>query len=488
MEYQRAYFNEIPDQDLRARHEREVFPIMKKRYLFAEVRNFFLYDFYTGDGIVNENVFAYSNSTDLERALVVYNNCYEKTWGHINQSVGYVEKLETGEKQFRQTTLAQAFKLRNEDNCFLLLWEQRSGLWFIRRSQEIHGAGLFVELNGYSSQVFMNIHEVEDNKFGHYHILHDQLQGRGVRDISQAIRDIILEPVYRGFKEFYSSEYLKKFEEFLGITSGKAPKLVKWFVESMGNFLSGIKQFLRPSTVISGITQRYAQYLQNLLRIHALLASPEVAEKNNLVDEYKYITERLFTFTRSSNSGSVGLTLSAFLILAALGEQDDEWYLEGKIQEITSEPIQLDVLFKWIESYESWASQPPVKTDLVGALDVHSVVEFLGANYYDGIVWYRKEAMEDFVWWACVYHLLQAKTVTVTMVKQSYSRSREWISAMEVSQFDLNRLLEAVSEKKKKTASKTKKTTKEKAETPIKAKARTETKTKPKSPGKTSKK
>ncbi|NTV46482.1 MAG: alpha-amylase, partial [Chlorobiales bacterium] len=50
MEYQRAYYNEQPDSHLIARHEREIFPVLKKRYLFAEVDHFYLYDFFTEIG------------------------------------------------------------------------------------------------------------------------------------------------------------------------------------------------------------------------------------------------------------------------------------------------------------------------------------------------------------------------------------------------------------------------------------------------------
>ena len=50
---------------------------MKRRHLFAEVKNFLLYDFFTPEGYVNEDVFAYSNRTDDERALVIYHNKYE---------------------------------------------------------------------------------------------------------------------------------------------------------------------------------------------------------------------------------------------------------------------------------------------------------------------------------------------------------------------------------------------------------------------------
>ena len=44
MEYRKAYWNEQADRDLIQRHERYVFPLMKKRYLFADVQNFLLYD------------------------------------------------------------------------------------------------------------------------------------------------------------------------------------------------------------------------------------------------------------------------------------------------------------------------------------------------------------------------------------------------------------------------------------------------------------
>ncbi|MCB0201625.1 MAG: alpha-amylase, partial [Anaerolineae bacterium] len=70
MEYRRAYYDETPDGWLVSRHQREIFPLLHKRYLFAEVDNFRLYDFFSAEGGVNEDVFAYSNHSGDERALV----------------------------------------------------------------------------------------------------------------------------------------------------------------------------------------------------------------------------------------------------------------------------------------------------------------------------------------------------------------------------------------------------------------------------------
>ena len=61
MEYRRAYWDEQPDSGLVDRHRREIFPLLHRRYLFAEVQDFRLYDFFTGDGgpsgQVNEDLF-----------------------------------------------------------------------------------------------------------------------------------------------------------------------------------------------------------------------------------------------------------------------------------------------------------------------------------------------------------------------------------------------------------------------------------------------
>ncbi len=74
MEYRWPRYEENPDRWLVERHEREIAPLLKRRWLFAESANFLLYDFYGANGSVNEDVFAYSNRAGSERALVVYHN------------------------------------------------------------------------------------------------------------------------------------------------------------------------------------------------------------------------------------------------------------------------------------------------------------------------------------------------------------------------------------------------------------------------------
>src|SRR3954464_1302622 len=81
MEYRRAYWDERPDPWLVERHEREIVPLLRRRYLFAGVENFNLYDFVGAQGGVNEDVFAYSNRVGDERSLVVVHNKFASARG-----------------------------------------------------------------------------------------------------------------------------------------------------------------------------------------------------------------------------------------------------------------------------------------------------------------------------------------------------------------------------------------------------------------------
>jgi hypothetical protein len=113
MEYRRAYWDETPDPYLVERHEKEIFPLMRKRHLFAEVSDFLLYDFYTPEGQVNEDVFAYSNRSGDERSLVIYHNKYASTRGWIRTSAAYSVKSPrralAGAEESRRGTSAYSF-------------------------------------------------------------------------------------------------------------------------------------------------------------------------------------------------------------------------------------------------------------------------------------------------------------------------------------------------------------------------------------------
>ncbi len=105
MEYYRPYWEEDPDNYLIHRHEHDIFPILRHRMIFAGVENFLLYDFYSGEGRVDENVFAYSNGTGGQRGLVVYHNHFGSTRGWVKWSSSYLNKANN---QIESKPLAEA--------------------------------------------------------------------------------------------------------------------------------------------------------------------------------------------------------------------------------------------------------------------------------------------------------------------------------------------------------------------------------------------
>jgi glycosidase len=92
MEYVRAYRDEHPDDDLIARHEREIFPLLSRRHVFAGAESFRLYDL-IGDHGVNEDVFAFSNASGSERSLVLVNNAFERAAGSIRKAAAVDDDL-----------------------------------------------------------------------------------------------------------------------------------------------------------------------------------------------------------------------------------------------------------------------------------------------------------------------------------------------------------------------------------------------------------
>ncbi len=186
MEYRRSYRNEKSDAALVARHEREIFPLLRQRWLFADVEHFFLFDVVSESGTVQEDVFAYSNGRENERALVFYNNRYERASGRILSSCSYAEKDASGSKRLKHTSLAHCIGLEATPHDFLVVRELRSGLWHVLRNTDIATHGWKVELEGYEAKVFLDFLPVHDLD-GDYERLWRSLDGRGVADLDDAL-------------------------------------------------------------------------------------------------------------------------------------------------------------------------------------------------------------------------------------------------------------------------------------------------------------
>ncbi len=208
MEYTKAYKNEEPDYGLIEGHKHDIFPLMKKRYLFSGIENFCFFDVWN-EGVVNENVFAYSNRYGDERAIVFYNNKYEPAAGWIKESCRFAVKDADGNIHQETRNLADGLGLSTEPDTFLIFQEQHSGLWFIREVAELREHGMFTMLNGFQYQVLWNMTEVRDDATGKWRTLCTSLNGKGVKNIDVALKEIFLKELYSSLEAFATEDLFK---------------------------------------------------------------------------------------------------------------------------------------------------------------------------------------------------------------------------------------------------------------------------------------
>jgi glycosidase len=214
MEYRRAYLDETVDPDLVVRHEREIFPLLHQRHLFAEVEEFALYDFYTPDGSVNEDVFAFSNRRDGQRSLLVYLNRFADTAGWIRTAAV------TGR------TLAQGLTLSGGADDYIVLRDAATDLYYLRSQAELAEKGMYLELGAYKCHVFVDIEDVHDTD-GTFGRLAAWLRGRGVLSLDDAMNELELQPLHAALGELRGSDAVHEAARLLGIEEELPPIEVK---------------------------------------------------------------------------------------------------------------------------------------------------------------------------------------------------------------------------------------------------------------------
>jgi len=470
MEYKRAYWDEEPDEHLVARHEREVFPLLHRRHLFADVENFLFYDFYTTEGTVNEDVFAYSNRSGNERSLVLYNNKFSNTKGWIHTSVAYTDKT-GGESdgQLVQENLGQGLNLRNDSRYYTIFRDLITDLEYIRNSQELYEDGLYVELGAFKYHVFIEFREVEDTS-GMYSEIHQYLDGRGVPSIEEALQETLLKPVHDASDELLSAGTFHRFMDV--VEAGSAQKRETFLEEidqPLHRFLHAIQEF----TGAQGNAETVLRDIQHTL--DAVMQLPDfepAAEKipstlNQNLHDWKEHLE--------GDAASVyWCTLYLWVIFRDLGnlavtdhpaEQSRSWIDElhlGKIVtallhslEFDDETVsRIEDELKFLVAHQHWFDRDlsfdhPAYRITRDLLQDRIVREYLRINRYKETLWFGKEPFERFCFW------LRTLAVVAYQTTEEADRDIEFLAgsdeivetlenASESSNYRIERLLEAL--------------------------------------------
>jgi glycosidase len=410
MEYKKAYYNESPDEGLVHRHEWEIFPLMSKRYLFSQVTDFDFFDVYDEHGVVNENVFAYSNKTENERALIFYNNKFADCRGWIKQScVKAVSVDGTAEKRTVSCSAAEALQLKNDERCFYLFREHRTKLEYIRSGKEIHERGFLVELKAFEYKLFMDFKEVYDSA-GDYERISYLLQGNGVPDVKQALKEMKLKPIHENMVDCINQAAL-----FLSSKEDHKQHSLDLIVEQFRLVLNQIDTYLSTPSV-SSASSVVNEFQRRLVASRNLYC--HIASNADVVEKY-------FVISDDSKPSRDIVMIASWLMISSLGsftmETNHQWIDELQLTKVLDQifageaqsdsPIDLIKIIISNRNVLS-ASEPAFfARSLVSLLDERTVQEYLRVNAYNEIVFYNKERFEELVRWAFIFDLIERITI-----------------------------------------------------------------------------
>ncbi len=440
MEYRRAYRDEEVDSWLVERHEREIFPLFHRRHLFADVRDFLLYDVYDPGGWVNEDVFAYSNRAGDERSLVVYHNRYAEAHGWIKTSAAYSvpdDGAGAGARRLVQRSLGEGLGLHPDGDWYAILREQRSGLEFIRRSVDLCRDGMFVDLHAYGCQVFLDIREMHDGPSGQLARLAERLGGAGVASIAASLREMQLAPLHAAVRGLAENGSLRRLTEIgaaraeaachkphRGKKTAAAPPVAT--PEEIDALLAetavAVERMLHALVEVAGATGDAAAATAGFrlgaeaaLMLPGLPGVPAIARLcAGLTDPSTWVAifgrlagEAIATVADpdGSRGGSALDELQLGPVLANvfrdLGQDEAAaWRLVALIRLLRQLPLPGSV-----------AALPPADRPaaLVRALVADEAVRpYIRVNVWEGVSWFHRESFEQLLWWMLALDALGA--------------------------------------------------------------------------------
>ncbi len=457
MEYRRAYYDERPDNWLVARHEREISPILHRRALFAEVRDFLFYDFYSDEGWVDENVYAYSNRLGDQRALVIYHNKYGSTRGWVRISCAYAEKSGDG-KRLRQKTLGECFGLSHDGSMYVAFRDASSGLEYLHRQRDVAERGLHLSLEAYKCHVFVDWRDLRDDGTRPWGALCDSLNGRGVSSLDDALRALELKPVHDAVLAMLDYSSVHSFAE-LAIASVPKPATAH---KKSAEPATTLNKDGHLTQVLTAFRHRFGVVLAEAKRLAATPDGEAVGLKPardwhaSAQDPLELFVDRLKTASRlvqletdldptlSAEVASIlpatgqpieravalWSTVIAWAALEAMGyAQDDRLPEQASVNEFDA----LHLRTAFAEAFEKlgmhgderWRAAARIRASFAhaswkpvpkGAAERRApvlswqhdpeVAWLLGVHEYEGVRYFNKEAFQRLIWWSTLPTLL----------------------------------------------------------------------------------
>ena len=444
MEFRRAYWDEKPDVYLVDRHEREIAPLLHKRYLFAGVENFLFYDFYRNDGTVDENVFAYSNRIGVNRALIVYNNKYQETAGWIKTSAAFAFKDgSNNSKKLIQKSVGDGLNIADDSNIFTIFRDHVTNLEFIRNNSEIHNNGLFFKLDAYKYHVLLDFRSIPDDASHHIEQLTRLLNGKGIPSIDMKLQELIYEPVRIPFRNLVNPDTFTWILQHL-YPADKTNNLETFSTDiqkMIEEFLRQVQKQAGGSNNIEKIALDIKKELFSALSLPVITATKRkqisVKETTSISQILDYLQKSPYgNWVRSKENIRCWGTLFSWIFIHRIGDikaidgnltlasnelaavRIEKWQLNNIIIETlqqmgvdSSNSRKLTSCLLALTTQNGWFAPKDNMDELAYKLANNwfrniNIQKYLQVNLYDNILWFNKEAFDEFLWWAFITEVL----------------------------------------------------------------------------------
>ena len=468
MEFRRAYWEEQVDQNLVERHIREIFPLLHRRALFAGVEHFLLFDFFSPEGFVNEDVYAYANGLGSERSLVVFHNKFADARGWIRTSVGFSIKVEgSDQRQIVQRSLGEGLGIKPGSNSYVIFRDHTTRLEFIRPANEILQEGIYLELRAYEYHVFLDFREIVDDEWQSYRQLNGYLAGRGVPDIQEAMRELVVQPVLEPFRQIANSGYWQYLKE--QTCRPAQPEIPAGVLTEAGvkmkNLVDGMI-YLEPSL------QYHPEVVDNVQKtIRDVLCLPLV--ETQLPFPGSKIYSRAINFMLKGLNKNpqrwpvwyVWAFLSNLETMSPNPPEDlqviswmDEWQVSKILAEgfrsfgieeaVVSRQLAVTRLLVQEQHWYTRVGNSSLVTILETWLSSTEIRNFININRHQDILWFNKEAFEEFVWWMMTLAVLErvkqpdaSAAMKIERIMGAYDIVQKLIKAEKSSDYQINKLL-----------------------------------------------
>ena len=391
MEYRRAKLAEQPDEQLVERHQRELAPILHRRWQFAGVDGFRLFEALEADGQPCDDLYAYANRVAGAPSLVLVNHRLERFAGVIRESVPAVR--EPGGPLLR-TGVGEALGLRGGEDQFVVARELRSGSTLVRPSDAVLREGWRVQLDGFATQVWVDVHERLDTDGALARVAAGPGYD-GVPSLSAALEEAQLAFGDAAFERLWRSWWVEEQGDDL------QPAWQAWCAR-IGVATPALPPADRARRL--ALTPRFAP----LLALHALLRS---------------LPDAPVLWRRQRLAGVL-----ATLLQPSFGAEADAWVtaLAGSLATATLPPPEPRAEEEWFRAH--------AESSLLRVA--------LGVHEYGGVVWFAREGMERYLelltWLALerdapVAEVEAARARLLARMEASEYRWQRWLAGQEAA-------------------------------------------------------